>query len=156
MKHSPTRVPLPGSTRKPMPNARRAGSAAEARFEVTVRVRSNPDAPACPSPDDLGRRLPRSREYLTRDEFAHRYGAKTEDLRRVEAFAHDHGLDVVAASAARRTVILAGTTSAFEKTFDVKLGRYVRGGRSYRGRVGAVTIPKDLASIIEGVFGLDD
>jgi kumamolisin len=59
-------------------------------------------------------------------------------------------------SLAQRAVDLAGTVEAMEKAFSVKLERYTQRGRSFRIRTGEITIPVDLAGMVEGVFGLDN
>jgi len=56
----------------------------------------------------------------------------------------------------RRTVTLSGTAAAMEKAFGVELNEYEHPDGSYRGRTGAIQIPEEYASIIQGVFGLDD
>ena len=40
--------------------------------------------------------------------------------------------------------------------FDVRLQQYEHDGGTYRGRSGAVSVPGELAGVVEGVFGLDD
>jgi kumamolisin len=74
----------------------------------------------------------------------------------VEEFAHEHQLAVVESDPARRSVMLSGTVSAFSRAFDVELKQVERDGTRYRGRVGAVHIPRELEGVVTGVFGLDD
>jgi len=40
--------------------------------------------------------------------------------------------------------------------FDVRLQQYEHDGGTYRGRNGPISVPAELAGIVEGVFGLDD
>jgi kumamolisin len=100
--------------------------------------------------------LPRQRRYLTRRELARQQGADPKDISTVKAFAKRHGLKVVKADAARRSVVLAGTAGAFSTAFGTTLQRYEHSGKTFRGRTGELTVPADLEGIIEGVFGLDD
>ena len=152
------RVQLAGSDRQPLPGARAVGPVdPNARFEVTVLLRSRQ------SPDDLsklasdaGALEPSQRRHLTRDEYALAAGADEKDISQVEAFAHEHGLDVVEASQPRRTIVLSGTTAAFAQAFSVQLERYEHESGSYRGRSGPVSIPEALENVVVGVFGLDD
>lgn len=75
-------------------------------------------------------------------------------------------MTVVRSDAARRCVILSGTVAQFNIAFNVELKHYQysgseRGGKkrqggTYRGRIGAITVPSDLVDVIEGVFGLDN
>jgi kumamolisin len=94
---------------------------------------------------------------LTRDEFAERFGADPKDLKKVEEFAGAHGLEVAEASETRRTVVLTGSIADMSRAFgvDLKLYEHPKLG-VFRGRVGPVYVPSDLADVVEGVFGLDD
>jgi kumamolisin len=147
-------VPLPGSERKPYRDAKILATAdPNERLEVTVMVRRRKPLP---SPATMGNQLPRQREYLTPEKLDSEYGADPADLKKVEAFAQQHGLQVVESSEGRRSVILSGTVAAFEKAFGVQLHIYQHAHGTYRGRTGPVHVPAELADIIEGVFGLDN
>jgi kumamolisin len=100
--------------------------------------------------------LPRKRQYLSREEFATRYGADPADVAKVEAFAHQHNLTVVEASLARRTLVLAGTIAALSTAFGMKLATYEHPEGTFRGRTGPVMIPSELAGVVQGVFGFDN
>ena len=63
---------------------------------------------------------------------------------------------VVESSAARRSVFLSGTAANFAKAFGSTIEQYEHDGGTYRGRTGTLTIPADLAPIVEGVFGIDN
>jgi Pro-kumamolisin, activation domain len=144
---------LPGSRRTARAGARRIGDADPAEpAAVTITLRRRPGAPPLPDPAAGGS----GGEPLSREEFARRYGAADEDLRRVEQFAAAYGLSVVESSAARRSVRVSGTVARLNSAFAVDLGRYESATETYRGREGAVHIPADLAGMIEGVFGLDN
>ncbi|HLY81515.1 MAG TPA: S53 family peptidase, partial [Acidimicrobiales bacterium] len=96
------------------------------------------------------------RRHMTREEFAARFGADAEDLTKVESFAKEHGLVVEQTDAARRVVVLGGTVADMGDAFGVELSRYDHADGSYRGRVGAITIPADLEGVVTSVHGLDD
>ena len=98
----------------------------------------------------------RSGGNLEREEFARRFGASPEDIARVKGFANAHGLAVVQADAARRTVVLSGTVAQFNEAFGVDLQRFEHDGGSYRGRTGPVHLPDELNGIVEAVLGLDN
>jgi kumamolisin len=87
---------------------------------------------------------------------ASRFGAAQSDLDAVSKFVRKAGLKVIEASIARRTVVAAGTVSQMEKAFAVELAYFQAPTQRYRGRVGHVHLPKELAKIVEGVFGLDN
>jgi kumamolisin len=93
---------------------------------------------------------------MRHDEFAAVHGADPDDLNKIEAFAHEHDLDIVEVNAAQRHVVLSGTVASLSAAFDVSLARYEHPGGTYRGRTGPVHVPAELAPIIQGVFGLDN
>jgi len=116
------------------------------RVEVSVIVK-----PRQPLGELQARAQPMSRE-----EFAASYGADPNDLTRVEDFARRHGLEVVEASQARRTVVLAGRSADVAAAFGVSLVRQrAEDGTEYRAPDAEVQIPSELQGIVEGVFGLD-
>ena len=143
------RVALEGSVKAPFKQGRYVGPVRKDE-QLTVTVRLRRKSPLR-SPD--GMREPPTLDYGA---FRALHGADPADVARIEAFAHEHGLDVPRVSLAQRAVDLAGTVEAMEKAFGVKLKRYVVRRQSFRIRSGQLTIPADLAAIVEGVFGLDD
>jgi kumamolisin len=152
------RIALTGSERKPM-----AGSSVSGTLDpgenilVTLVLRPR-------SPDRelslvklLGSQLPRDRSYLTRSEFEATFGSTREELAKVSDFARDNSLKVLETSSAKRSVVLSGTIAQFSAAFKVSLARYVHPERgAYRGRVGAIYLPPELAPIVSAVLGLDN
>jgi kumamolisin len=100
--------------------------------------------------------LPGKRSYMTREQYAASYGSDPADLAKVEAFAQAHGLVVVERSPARRSVFLSGTAANFAAAFGTTIEQFEHDGGTYRGRSSALTVPAELADIVEGVFGIDD
>jgi len=146
-----------GSEREPLAAARSIGPVArDERFEVTVRLRRRTPVAALVERGLQGEDLPAARRYVTREEYAQRHGADPSDVAKVEAFAREHGLAVVGASAARRSVFLSGTAAQFEAAFGTRIEHYESRGCTYRGRSGPITVPEEIAGIVEGVFGIDD
>jgi kumamolisin len=95
------------------------------------------------------------RTYLTRDELATHRSALPEDIQAVERFALRAGLKVTETDPARRSVVVSGTVAQLAAAFHVELRRFRTGGAEFRGRVGAVSVPAELADAVTGVFGLD-
>jgi kumamolisin len=143
------RVVLEGSAKAPFRQGRYVGPVRKDE-PVTVTLRLRRKSPLAPPSE--GSEPP----ALGYDEFRDQHGADPADVAKVEAFAHAHGLDVPRVSLAQRAVDLAGTAVAMEAAFGAKLKRYTRSGKSFRTRSGVITIPADLADIVEGVFGLDN
>ncbi len=120
---------------------------------MILRPRSQeplPDAVA------LGRLPVAERRYLSRSEFASRYGADPKDRAVVATFAEAHGLTVRQSSGPRRSVVLGGPADRMNAAFGTKLVRYRSSHGEYRGRRGSVQIPSGLAPVVQAVLGLDD
>jgi kumamolisin len=134
---------VPGSGRTHLPGTKVLGDADPSeQGTVTLFLRSKqPDLPKVP---------------ISRETFAQDYGADAADLQKVEAFAQAHDLHVVDSSAARRSVILGGNVAQLSAAFGVSLKRCQAGDILYRGRQGSVSVPADLAGIVEAVLGLDN
>jgi kumamolisin len=149
---SKKRVPIPGSERTPVPDARLVGPAdPQERIEVTVMLKP---ISTLPSLDKTVK--PQERTHLSRQEFAARYGADPKDFARIDAFAQENGLEVGEINLGARTVVLRGTVQAMSAAFSVSLHVYEHPGGSYRGRTGQIEIPEGLDGIVQGVFGLDN
>src|SRR5207249_4468774 len=101
-------------------------------------------------------RLPEHRRYVSREEFALGHGADPADMAKVEAFAREHSLTVVEASAAKRTIRLAGTIADLTAAFRPNLKRSKVGTRVVRTRTGGVSVPVELGNIVLAILGFDD
>jgi len=157
MASTTNRIAIPGSERQPLNDAKPVGLVRpDQHIEATVRLR-----PAAGYTDKeaaawSGDQLPAQRKYLSRPEFAQKYGASADDVARIAAYAAQHQLQVVNSNLAKRTVVLCGTAAALGAAFGTTLETYAHPNGVYRGRVGSLTVPADIAPIIEGVFGLDN
>ena len=146
-----------GSEREPLAEAKLVGPANPAdQVEVTLRLRPTTQTVGPPSGGVDEDRAPGTRTYLTRDEYALAYGADPSDIQKVEQFAKTHGLVVVSSDAARRSVVLSGTVKSLNAAFGVSLQQFEHEGGTYRGRTGSISVPANLAGLVQGVFGLDD
>ena len=108
------RHPVPGSERMPLPGARLVGAIdPNEKISVTLVLRRRAGG-------EIGAHLSgAARQPLTREQFAETLGAAPDDVAAVEAFAHEHGLNVDAAEPAERRVVLSGTVAAMSQTFGV-------------------------------------
>jgi kumamolisin len=152
------RKTISGSDRAaPLHGARAIGEIpAGERFEVTVRVRRRTALASLATHGFNADQAPAKRKYLTREKYAADYGSDPADIAKVEAFAKAQGLVVVESSPARRSVFLSGTAADFSKAFGAKIEQYEHDGGTYRGRTGELTVPAELAPLVEGVFGIDN
>jgi kumamolisin len=152
-----SRVQLKNSNRTLLPGANLIGPAdAVEQIQVTIRVRRGSSSSKFPSDAELGSSRLANRNYLAREEFASKYGARAKDIAAIRKFASENGLQVVSVEAPRRTVILGGTVGAFTKAFGTQAHLYSYQSRTYRCRTGVLKIPAELKGVIEGVFGLDN
>jgi len=102
----------------------------------------------------MAQHLPHQRHYFTREEFARHYGATEEDLAIVEAFAHEHHLEVAESSHARRRVILSGKLADLSRAFHVKFVNLQDSDHGvYRSHEEPIHVPKELAPLIHAVLG---
>lgn len=157
MPTSSKRLPVIGSERVSLHGARAVGAIPkDERFEVTVRLRRRSPLDGSKPGGYHTDQSPKTRRYLSHDDYASMHGADPADIAKIEAFAKSHGLVVLEANAARRSVFLSGIAAEFADAFGTKIEHYEHDGGTYRGRTGPLMVPADLADIVEGVFGIDD
>lgn len=157
MATSSTSHTVPGSAQLALAGAVPLGPVDDDQLiEITVRLRAAPDRAPLDLQAATADQRPSGRRYLSRDEFARAHGASPADIGKVEDFARREGLSVLASNAAQRRVVLAGTAAALGRAFGVQLKEYEFPDGTYRGREGELSVPNDLAGVVEGVFGLDD
>ena len=151
-------VPIPGSYRAAVSEAKRIGKAnPKERIQVSIYARQNPRSLGTSEAlNQAGLEAPNDRRYLSKEEFAATYGADPEDVEKIVAWAKEKNLKVIDSSAAKRRILVEGTVADIESAFGVELNEYdhPESGR-YRGREGEIHVPAALSGVVEGVFGLD-
>ncbi len=153
-------VELDGSQR----DAPRAASMIHAakpseRIEVSVYLKAPGEDPLL-AMDPVSAAEAAKRRFATgpesrADVAAKRAQTHASDIEKVIEFANAAGLAVVKTDAARRLVKLAGTTDQIEAAFRTKLHYYHDGANAFRAREGSLSLPEDVAAVVDGVFGLD-
>jgi kumamolisin len=94
---------------------------------------------------------------MSREMLEARHGADPEDIKKVRAFAGHFHLAVSEVLAPQRALILKGKIAHFERAFRVEVRHHrFHDKASYRGRVGSISLPAEIASAVVGVFGLDN
>ncbi|MGC9952255.1 MAG: S53 family peptidase [Bryobacteraceae bacterium] len=150
-------VALSGSERSARRGARAVGAPdPNEQIKITVLLRPRQTMQNLASAKELTATSPHQRKYMSREQFAANYGANTDDLAKLEAFAHQHNLTVMEISQARRTMVLSGTIETLSAAFGVSLATYAHPDGEFRGRTGPIYIPADLTGIVQGVFGFDN
>ncbi|MCC3380594.1 protease pro-enzyme activation domain-containing protein [Paenibacillus farraposensis] len=151
-------VRLPGSERTMVPGSQKVGPAnPDEHFSVTVIVRRPETAPTLTSMiEEISARPFSERRHLSHEEFAATHGVNPNDVKKLEEFAQEYGLEVKEVNIAAGIVVLSGTVASFSKAFEVDLDTYEHPKFTYRGRTGHVHIPENLTGIVEAVLGLDN
>jgi kumamolisin len=146
-------VTLPGSNRRPVPNAELVGAVEPTeRIEVTVVLRRRAELPQ----DALGQPVRLSRSDLERH-----HGADPADLELVTSTLSRLGLEVTSRDAGSRRIKAAGPASAMTTAFGAELSVVTSpsmtgpGRVTHRAREGSLRIPAELDSIVVAVLGLD-
>jgi kumamolisin len=152
MAPEPNLVPLNDSKRDPLPGAEDIGPA-DGSQTATVTVVLKPKEGSAPA-DVLSADV-RSHQYLTRSELGAQRGADPAAVERVRQFAARNSLAAVE-KPEQRLVDLTGTVEDLSRAFDVQLRTFRTPEVTYRGRVGVVRVPADIADDVVAVLGLDD
>jgi kumamolisin len=116
-------------------------------IEVTIKLRRKAALPEL----DGRPKAPMSYEQLTKT-----YGSSQDDVKKASEAMHSFGLEIMDSDPKTRTVKVGGPASAMEKAFLVKLVRFAHERGAYRGRIGSLHVPKEMAGLVEAVFGLDN
>ena len=148
---------IKGSTRHIAFRAKRIADANPKEIvKVSIIMRRKPGAPDLPDQDYWSKTPPGQRTFLSREDFGKLYGADPKDVATLRKFARTNKLKVVETSLVRRTVVLSGTVEQMNRIFRVDLGIYALPDGVYRGREGALSVPKIISHIVKAVFGLDN
>jgi subtilase family serine protease len=126
------------------------------RFEVTLVLRRRRDGPPFPSIDELGAQPPLQRKYLSRAEFAAKFGADPADVDQIRRFATTLGLEIQNQDLAQRKVTVTGTATQFSAAFATSFGRFLWSGQTFRAPIGPLSLPNQLSQIVTAVLGLDE
>ncbi|HWT06422.1 MAG TPA: S53 family peptidase, partial [Xanthomonadales bacterium] len=152
-------VALEGSEIDPVPGARALRPVNPAQvIDVTIVLRPGGAGHSLDYVEELGAQPLADRQHLSHEEFATRFAADPADVALVKKFAAQHGLNVVKAAgpASPHLMDVRGTVGAFRRAFRVGIRRFASARGVYRGRVGPVNIPQELAGIVTAVIGLDN
>jgi kumamolisin len=148
---------LDNSLRPPLRGARPVGPIdPDVTVLFTIVMRRRPDAPVLPGHDYWMSVPPGRRTFLSRADYAAKYGAAPDELDLVVRFCRDRSLTVAESSIARRSVSASATAEVVAEVFGVELKRYATPHETYRGHEGYVQLPADIADVVEGVLGFDN
>jgi subtilase family serine protease len=98
---------------------------------------------------------PQYRRYLTASQWEHRFSPTAGSVSRVRAWLTSQGFTVTGVTADRLTIDAQGTVGQIERAFDTTLNNYRVARKSVRLAATDLSVPTQLASVIDGVTGLD-
>ncbi|MEU9445434.1 S53 family peptidase [Streptomyces sp. NPDC048304] len=96
--------------------------------------------------------------YLTKSQFAARFGRTDAEIKQLKDYLHAQGLTVGKVHSGNLLVDASGTAAQLEKAFGTRLSTWkdARSGRSFYANDSAPTLPTGLASLISDVAGLNN
>ncbi|MBR1208622.1 MULTISPECIES: protease pro-enzyme activation domain-containing protein [unclassified Bradyrhizobium] len=148
------RVPLAGSNRAAPVGATLVGDVdPDERIPIVVYVkRRTPDKFPTGSAGDLARLA----KPITRHQLAtQRHRSHARAVARVVRLAAERGLTVGRSDPVARTVELEGTARQMAEIFGATLCTYRDGERTFRARVGGLTVPAEIAPWTRAILGFD-
>ncbi len=124
--------------------------------EITVTVMVKSKASDKEVDQTLQRIIDHKQKPLSDAEFNAKFGADPNSMARVLKFANDSGLKTEKADASSGRVVLKGTVKDLSAAFGVQMDDFKDGPFVSRERSGNVSVPKNIAKDVQGVFGLDN
>nr|WP_239158265.1 S53 family peptidase [Streptomyces sp. SID13726] len=96
--------------------------------------------------------------YLTKAQFAARFGRTDAEVKQLKEYLHAQGLTVGKVHSGNLLVDATGTAAQLEKAFGTKLSTWKdsKSGRSFYANDSAPTLPSAIASLVSDVAGLNN
>lgn len=125
---------------KPTPPGTMTGPVADNEIiEISIYLKPRP-LPSGLGPDELS---------------TQRRADHAADIALIQDFAAQFGLTITEVAAARRLIRLRGDAASMQAAFRTSLHHYHHETYSFRGRSGTLSLPADIAAVVEAVLGLD-
>ncbi|MET9176916.1 protease pro-enzyme activation domain-containing protein [Kitasatospora aureofaciens] len=158
--HAAPRVALPNTVNPAVAHSEKKGDVpAEQQISVAVSLKLRNAA-------ELDRFLtavttpgaPEFGKYLTPQQFSDRFAPTQQAVDQVKAYLAAQGLTVGDVSANRQVVNAHGTAAQISQAFATHESSYLdrQSSRAFFANDAAASIPAELASVVEGVSGLDN
>lgn len=149
------RVPIPGTHRTTWP-----GSTHEAELasdaDITLTAWLHPKRGGELDRDlatKLGATAPRARKYIERKALRDATDADPDDVKRFASYCTRHGLRVEQTH--WRSVLVGGPVERLVEVFGATVATHVdANGKRFRHRSESLHVPRDIAAMLTGVFGL--
>ncbi len=146
---SSSTVELKGSHRAPPTQAAYLSDLADDEIvTASVYLNRKEDPASLSSLDQLDQRRAALHE--------HRRTQYAGEVKLVLDFARDNGLEAVSVEPEKRLIRLSGPARKIEAAFHTRLAHYEHvDGHQFRARAGTLSLPADVAGVVESVLGLD-
>lgn len=125
----------------------------DAPMSVTIMVKSK--ASEKDVDETLAKIIKHEQAPLTDAEFQNKFGADPDAVKRIVQFAKDNHLKAERIDDRSGQVVLKGKVADFARAFNVKIEDYQNGNNVNRERSGLISVPRNIAGDVQGVFGLD-
>jgi kumamolisin len=93
---------------------------------------------------------------LDHNEFVYQFGATDKNLQKVVEWANSNSLTVSEAHHGGAVVKIIGTAEQYNNLFSITLETITDNNRTYYTHIGQLTIPTEISTVVESVFGLDN
>lgn len=129
-------------------------------IELTLMLRERPAAPSVRQTLAWLSTEPHQRDRFDADAVAARHAFAAQDRDLVVHWARANGAQVLGEDASTRRIRLRAPAARAAELFGVRLEQFrwqrTGGVVDYRGHLGPVRVPRAIAHVVDGVYGLDD
>ncbi|MDE1154764.1 MAG: protease pro-enzyme activation domain-containing protein [Acidobacteriaceae bacterium] len=99
---------------------------------------------------------PSFHKWLTPAQYGASFGAASDDIATISAWLQSQGFTVEKSSAAANVIQFSGNVSQVQKAFSTQIHSYMVDGVRHMANATAPQVPRAMASVVNGVLGLDD
>ena len=94
--------------------------------------------------------------WLTPEQYAAQFGPAESDLQQIAGWLQQQGFRVDAVARGRQWIEFSGTAAQVENAFHTEMHHYMVKGEHHVANAGDLSLPRGLASVVEGVLSLHD
>lgn len=106
--------------------------------------------------DQQTRSSPDYHKWLTPEQYAERFGASQDDVRKIRTWLEREGFTSVEIARSRARISFDGTAGQVNRVFLTPIHQYQVGGRMHYANASAPFLPSQLQGLVSAVRGLND